>query len=217
MLNLKNILARPINFKHITTSVSSSHSSLILTDDMTYQFMDYQEKDLICDFFNEKDYALILKLLPFKKVSSNLTYIVNKFEMLESYLNISEDKQAMLNILKIGLPNRFESLQYIRQQKETTKHAVSVNKKTLYDITTLSEVLGWNYDKTKQMFYRLCYDCYKAFLEMYEEEFYYMYKVKGTYKQCKKCGEVKLIQRFGELSSSEDGHRDTCKECRKCK
>lgn len=45
----------------------------------------------------------------------------------------------------------------------------------------------------------------------YEENHYYLNVVKGKYKTCSKCGEVKLLQRFDK--NGKKGHRSNCKQC----
>lgn len=49
--------------------------------------------------------------------------------------------------------------------------------------------------------------------KQYEEKHYYMNLVKGKYKKCNKCKEVKLVQRFDK--NGKKGHKSICKECRK--
>ena len=47
------------------------------------------------------------------------------------------------------------------------------------------------------------------------EEWYYLNIRKGTYKQCSKCGEVKLISQFDIKRSNKDGYKNHCKKCNK--
>lgn len=52
-------------------------------------------------------------------------------------------------------------------------------------------------------------------IKEYEKEYmdwYYLNKVKGTYKQCKECGEIKLIQNF--YKKDKNRYESKCKECR---
>ena len=51
-----------------------------------------------------------------------------------------------------------------------------------------------------------------AYEKEYEENHYYLNVVKGKYKTCSKCGEVKLIQRFDK--NGKRGHMSMCKSCR---
>lgn len=52
------------------------------------------------------------------------------------------------------------------------------------------------------------------YIEVYEDEYYYMYLVKGQYKKCNKCGEILLIQRFDKKNDNKDGYKNNCKSCR---
>ena len=48
------------------------------------------------------------------------------------------------------------------------------------------------------------------------DEWLYTYKIKGKYKKCSKCGEVKLISNdryFGKDARSRDGFQSMCKKC----
>lgn len=49
--------------------------------------------------------------------------------------------------------------------------------------------------------------------KQYSEEYYYMSVVKGEYKKCSKCGEIKLTKYFDKNGSK--GYKSMCKECRK--
>ncbi|MCC0783601.1 hypothetical protein IR152_11010 [Clostridioides sp. ES-S-0108-01] len=51
------------------------------------------------------------------------------------------------------------------------------------------------------------------YTEIYEDEYYYVYLVKGKYKKCSKCGEIKLIQRFDR--NGKGRYRSNCKDCNK--
>ena len=47
-------------------------------------------------------------------------------------------------------------------------------------------------------------------------DWYFTYKVKGTYKKCNRCGQIKLAlpRYFSKNSSSKDGLYSICKDCR---
>ena len=54
-----------------------------------------------------------------------------------------------------------------------------------------------------------------TYLEMIDE-WLYTYKIKGKYKKCAKCGEIKLISNdryFGKDSRNKDGFQSICKKC----
>lgn len=49
--------------------------------------------------------------------------------------------------------------------------------------------------------------------KQYEDKYYYLNIVKGEYKKCSKCGDIKLIQRFDK--KGKQGYHSQCKDCRK--
>ena len=57
----------------------------------------------------------------------------------------------------------------------------------------------------------------KRIQEVYEQEledWVWTFRRKGTYKTCKKCGEVKLTKHFSADSRNTDGLHSFCKACR---
>lgn len=55
-------------------------------------------------------------------------------------------------------------------------------------------------------------------IKQYEEiysDWYYLNIVKGKYKKCNKCGEIKLIQYFNTKKDNKDGYNNICKQCYK--
>lgn len=49
--------------------------------------------------------------------------------------------------------------------------------------------------------------------KQYEEKHYYMNLVKGKYKKCNKCGDIKLLSNFNKEPRGKDGHKAKCKSC----
>lgn len=60
----------------------------------------------------------------------------------------------------------------------------------------------------------ICKIIEKKYWEEYEER-YRTFVVKGVWKKCNKCGEVKLISHF--FKKGKEGYENTCKECRRKK
>lgn len=56
-----------------------------------------------------------------------------------------------------------------------------------------------------------------AYIDEYEEQYYYMNLVKGTYKKCSCCGENKLVKHFNKHSvkNGEIVYMSICSDCRK--
>jgi hypothetical protein len=210
MIWIKDMENGTIYFKSPLMDSGSSKSSLFVKDTWDYMEKNYSDDELKCDFFDPDHYDTILKVLPFNNLSDNLRGIYKRFEMLETYLNLSDDKHKMLEVLKEGKSIKYDKLFY---KSSVRRDLIKNNKEAVYDLKSLKNKLGWTYKKTQEMYYRLQKDCYDAFIEMYEEEFYYMYICKGKYKQCSKCGEIKLVQRFGIDSRNNDGYKSICRKC----
>ena len=212
MIFIKDMENGTIYFKSPLLDSGDSKSSIFVHDTWDFHEKRYSDDELVCDFFDPNHYDTILKILPFRTLSDNLKTIYKRFEMLEVYLELSDDKKQMLDVLKEGKSVKYEKLFY---KSTVRRDLIKNNKEAVYDLKSLKKKLGWTYDKTKKTFYKLQEDCYSAFIEMYEEEFYYMYMVKGKYKKCSKCGDIKLVQRFDLNKDSKDGYRNICKKCRK--
>jgi hypothetical protein len=163
------------------------------------------------DFFNPNHYDTILKILPFKNLSGNLKKIYEKFEKLEKYLDISEDKRKMIEVLKNGKITKLDKLFFTSKVK---REVLSENKKAVYDLKSLKNKLGWTYEKTKKTYYRLQDDCFEAFLKYYENEIYYLYLVKGKYKKCYNCAEIKLTKEYNKHPNTKDGLENICRDCK---
>lgn len=78
----------------------------------------------------------------------------------------------------------------------------------------IGKVLG----KSRQNIKRYMDTIIGKIMNEYERQYtdwYYLNKVKGTYKKCCRCGEIKLVQEFGVNNNLKSGITSVCKECRK--
>ena len=82
--------------------------------------------------------------------------------------------------------------------------------KTLQDI---ANVLGMSHSNVKKHLDKIVTKVINQYEKKYEENHYYLNVVKGKYKKCSCCGEVKLISRFGNDSKGTFGKKSKCKEC----
>ena len=58
--------------------------------------------------------------------------------------------------------------------------------------------------------------CVRLIIKEYERQYsdwYYLNICKGEYKQCSKCGEIKLISEFDKEKTGVKGVRGNCKKC----
>jgi hypothetical protein len=82
------------------------------------------------------------------------------------------------------------------------------------NINKIAKYYETSYDNIRKLYQSILSNiCYQA--NIFIEDYYYTYIVKGKYKTCSKCGETKLISRFDLDNNRKDGLRVYCKECRK--
>ena len=82
--------------------------------------------------------------------------------------------------------------------------------KTLQDI---ANVLGMSHSNVKKHLDKIVTKVINCYEKEYEENHYYLNVVKGKYKKCSCCNEIKLISRFGNDSKGTFGKKSKCKEC----
>lgn len=104
-------------------------------------------------------------------------------ELVESS-NLDDDSREMLKLWSSG-----KTQEHIGELFEISKQAV--NKKIE----------------------RICNSIMNEYERQYEDKYYYLFVVKGEYKKCSKCGEIKLVKRFDK--NGKRGYMSMCKECRK--
>lgn len=74
------------------------------------------------------------------------------------------------------------------------------------------EELGVAQQNVNQVLSKLANSVMCEYEDKYED-WYYLDRVKGKYKTCSKCGEVKLTSKFRKESKVNDGLRNSCKKC----
>lgn len=82
--------------------------------------------------------------------------------------------------------------------------------KTLQGIANILKMSHTNVKKHLDKIVKKVIDQYE---KEYEENHYYLNVVKGKYKKCSCCGEVKLISRFRNDSKGYLGKKGKCKDC----
>ena len=95
---------------------------------------------------------------------------------------------------------------------ETQKNILALwrRNKTLQNI---ADTLGMSHSNVKKHLDKIVTKVINQYEKEYEENHYYLNVVKGKYKKCSCCGEVKLISRFGNDSKGTFGKKSKCKEC----
>ena len=95
---------------------------------------------------------------------------------------------------------------------ETQKNILGLwrRNKTLQSI---ADTLGMSHSNVKKHIDKIVTKVINQYEKEYEDNHYYLNVVKGEYKKCNCCGEVKLISRFGNDSKGTFGKKSKCKEC----
>ena len=80
-------------------------------------------------------------------------------------------------------------------------------------LQSIANALGMSHSNVKKHLDKIVNKVINQYEKEYEENHYYLNVVKGKYKKCTHCGEVKLISRFGNDSKGTYGKKSRCKEC----
>lgn len=76
----------------------------------------------------------------------------------------------------------------------------------------IAEKLGVNQSFVSQTLTKICNRIVKQYRNEYEDWLYLNY-IKGEYKKCSACGDVKLVQKFGKDDRNTDNLKSICKKC----
>lgn len=80
-------------------------------------------------------------------------------------------------------------------------------------LQSIANTLGMSHSNVKKHLDKIVNKVINQYEKEYEDNHYYLNVVKGKYKKCTHCGEVKLISRFGNDSKGTYGKKSKCKEC----
>ena len=162
------------------------------------------------DLFNIDDCKILLKLISFEKVYFQHDYI-SMYKILKSNIKFTDKELDMLDVLEKGKENRYEILE--RENNDKSKKRINIYKDCIYNITDLANELKISVSDTYRTYNTIAEKISDAYVEWYEDNIYYIKKVKGKYKRCSRCGEVKLLHRFYEEPKGKDGRKNICINC----
>jgi hypothetical protein len=144
------------------------------------------------DLFNRDSWKTVLKILPFKKqVSLNVDKLINIFN---KCYHLCEFDTIQRKIIKL-YQKEIKDLDF-----KVIKNKDIANKLHINQLDVAKYI--------RSICLKLCRTYDKLFTD-----FYYTYLVKGTYKTCNKCKQIKLIQSFKNNPDSPDGKHSVCKNC----
>ena len=110
----------------------------------------------------------------------------------------------------------------LEEMLEKNKHKIKKEDLEILEIVrscndcTYNEILiyhGLSKTHIRRSLNRIAKIINKHYLDICED-LWYLNMVKGTYKKCSKCGEIKLISKFDVNGQIKDGMHPYCKECR---
>ena len=80
-------------------------------------------------------------------------------------------------------------------------------------LESIANILGMSKTNVKKHLDKIVTKVINQYEKEYEDNYYYLNVVKGKYKTCSSCGEVKLINRFANDSKGSMGKKSKCKKC----
>ena len=80
-------------------------------------------------------------------------------------------------------------------------------------LQSIANTLGMSHSNVKKHLDKIVTKVINQYEKEYEDNHYYLNVVKGEYKKCSCCGEVKLTSRFANDSKGTFGKKSKCKEC----
>ena len=137
------------------------------------------------DMFDEEHVSMALKVYRDLKIvdfQNDLDCIIYDLGQLLNKCSLSIEQQEILRLWQMGYKNR--------------------------DIANMLNISEVKVGRTMKMIINKIISLYE---ESYED-YYTLNIIKGTYKTCKECGKVKLINKFSP--NGKHGYRPSCKECR---
>lgn len=138
----------------------------------------------VLDFF-DKEHVLALINMPEKQITddNDLSLVLYDLEVLMKDIKVREEDVDIVSLYRKGV-----------SQEEIAKELNIAQQ-------NVNQVLSKLADNVIQEYERVY------------EDWYYLNKVKGKYKKCSKCGEIKLNNKFGKDSRNSDGVKSICKKC----
>lgn len=151
-----------------------------------FNFTDIEQVKILFEHYSK------LKENSFDDTHGDLKIILEVFEQLVDNTDFP-DYMFDIFVMKIDGLSRKSIVKNILE-----KHSVSISESRVSQIT-------------KTVIPEMIIDTYKRSFE----DWVFTFMQKGTYKECNKCKQNKLMKHFGRNSRARDGLHSTCKDCRK--
>lgn len=160
-------------------------------------------------------------ILEDRKIKFNCDETINTQEL---NIDLLTDKDNIKSLLRLDKPDDFNDdlyailmdLEYIVNKTDLTekqKEAIYWHKTGL-TVREIGEKLNISGSCVSRHIDDAIKKIIKTQRDTYEKDFLYLYKEKGNYRTCRKCGKTKLISEFNK-DKNDKYVRRSCKECRK--
>lgn len=146
------------------------------------------------DLFDHKNWKIVLKLLRFhNQINENVDKLVRIFNKCASICEFDGIEREIIRIY---------------QTKHKKNELITVKNQDI------SNKIGEDSKSTGRIIESMCRKLCNAYERLFTE-YYYTFLVKGNYKTCSKCGEIKLVHEYHKNATTEDGYQNICKSCLK--
>lgn len=140
--------------------------------------------------------------------------------LLENYSrfkeNTYEDLTSDLRFIMMDLDNLIENTKLQSYEKRIIVMKIDgCNAEEILD--TLFNEYGFEWDDSylSEVYREIIPKKISQQYKIEYEDWYYREVERGQYKRCSKCGEIKLVNKFGKDTRNNDGYKSICRECDK--
>jgi hypothetical protein len=138
------------------------------------------------DFFDKEHVMALLKINPRTDLTSDLACLTQDLNNLLKKCNLNTNELKVLDMWRI---------------EDSTQESIASYLKITQQLVSA-------------MLNRICWKVINQYEKEYED-WYYLNVVKGKYKKCRCCNEVKLTNKFGKDERNKDSLKSYCRECEK--
>lgn len=138
------------------------------------------------DFFNKDMIRELLRISPRYDLQDDLACLTNDIQYLISKCNFSDVELDIIDMMKSN-----------------------------YDVSEIARELDCKYQTVQSIINKIIKKIINKYEDIYED-WYYLNIVKGKYKRCSKCGEIKIAneRHFSPDKRNKDGLHSLCRRCR---
>ena len=166
----------------------------------------------VIDFFNPEDVKAVFRGMCLRDISDNFDGVLDKMDRIIQKLSLTADEEKVVEIYKRGRGIEINFEEEIKKRFEKRKD-FTVNIMTY---VCCAELINTHPKNVERIVDKLSKNISDYYVEWYENNVYYMDLVKGKYKFCPKCNNIKIMNEnyFGKNKDGKGGFYSICKECK---